>query len=134
MGIEIAGLVITAISALSSVIRAREAARAKNEELTPEQIDSALKVPPPDLNSSEVAVVNQVIPADLLRTIEENIEEAVERFERALKDPANSPQTRDQEEAIAKSVICSELARLRRLNDEALPGKLADLWVAFKCG
>ena len=134
MGIEIAGLVIAAISALSSVIQAREAAREKHAELTAEQIDTALQVGPPDLESSEVSVLNQVIPPDLLQTMEENIEEAINRLERALKDPANSPQTRDQEEAIAKSIICSELARIRRLNDEALPGQLANLWVVFKCG
>lgn len=131
MSVEIAGLVISGISALASVVEAWRSAQKIGEKLTPKQIDDA-DLPLPGVEASELG---RVINEGILNTILANIETARGRLKEALKDPSNSNQAKDHEVKIAAATICAELARIRQLNAGVLPSKeLKELWISHNCG
>ena len=132
--IETTGLVISAISALASVVQAWRAARKEERELTAEQVELAAIPRTPILTNEEIISLNKVISDDIMEAILENINRAKKRFSDAIKDPACNKQCEDQEHEIAASTICSELERIKRLNNHQLPQDLENLWASFQCG
>lgn len=85
------------------------------------------------IDEASVTILSHVIDESLLQVLAKNISQAQDRLIRALKDPANSNQTRDDEMAIASSVICSELKRIRKLNNNSLPPSFVKMWFSHGC-
>jgi seryl-tRNA synthetase len=85
------------------------------------------------VNEASVTILAHVIDDSLLRVRAKNISKAQTRLMKALEDPANSSQTRDNELAIASSAICAELRRLRQLNNDSLPPSFVKVWLSHGC-
>ena len=134
MSVELAGLVISGISALASVIQVWRATRDAGIELTTEQLAKAAEPKPTTLEHDEIAALSQVISDDILDAILGNIEKAKKRFTDAIDDPACNKQCEDAEEEIAASTTCAALQRIKRLNNRQLPPDLESLWIQFQCG
>jgi len=78
-------------------------------------------------------VLAQVIDPQILDVMERNIAKAKDRLKRALEDPANTQQAKDDELDVAKSKICAELRRIRELNQDLLPEGMEPIWLSFRC-
>lgn len=86
-----------------------------------------------EMRSASGTPLAQVIPQEIIEVVLENVAKARDRFVKALGDPANSQQAKDQEKEIAKSTICTELGRVKELNENKLPEVFDPDWRAFGC-
>ncbi len=147
MSLEIAQLLISGFSALSSLVQAYNSTRDKKKGS--QSLDkgdfkySGARGSVPirkkaimthnEAENSAVAL-NKVIDNDLLDVMLKNIRGAIKRLKKGLIDPANSNQTKDNEVKIAQSIICSELSRIMNLNNGRLPNEyLEKLWFSHNC-
>lgn len=126
--------VLQGISTVAALVKLRRETLKKEREPTQLEIQSQT-----DSVLNRIAtpqgfdVMQASIKQSTLDAIGDVIERARERFEGALRDPANNKQARDAEEQIAKSTICGELKRIRRLNRDMLPPEYEDIWQEFTC-
>lgn len=126
--------VLQGISTIAALIKLRGETQKKEREPTQAEIQAQT-----DLVLKRAAtprgfeVMQASIKQSTLDAIGDVIERARERFDGALRDPANNKQARDAEEQIAKSTICGELKRIRRLNQDSLPAEYEDIWQEFAC-
>jgi len=136
MSIEIAGMVISGITALTNLLEIWKVARMRKEGISVTQVEFYREIKSlPSIESSEAAItLSKMIPDDILNAILKNIKEAIKRFSDAIMDPACNKQCEDREHEIAASTICSELERIKRLNNQQLPRELEKLWISFQCG
>ena len=128
-----ATIVISAISALASVIRAWSMAKKNQRKITPKQVDRAATPRKPILTNKQIESLSKVISDDIFEAILEIISEAKKRFVAAIKDPSCNEQCQEREHKIAASTICKQLKRMKRLNNKQLPKKFENLWISFQC-
>jgi hypothetical protein len=126
-----ASLFLSSISAFAGIIQAWHAARELSKPVTLDDIEKQ-KIEQP----SEEAVneLQDAIDPKILKALTGNVKKALRRFQKAILDPTNSNQTKEQEEKIARSAVCGDLARISRLNRGHLPTKeLEKAWESFRC-
>lgn len=110
--------------------------RAKISELQGRPMKGTLEsfgLPMREAAAESASTLSHIVDPGILKIIVENVAKAKDRFMKALGDPANSQQAKDQETDIVKSTICAELARLKSLNQGNLPEALVRDWSSFEC-
>jgi hypothetical protein len=123
-------VVLQGITTLAALIKLRRETQELEREPTAREIEDtsrALASP----RGFEAFQAN--IKQSTLDAIGGVIERARERFDSALSDPANPKQVRDAEEQVARSTICGELKRSKRLNMDSLPDDYEEIWREFQC-
>lgn len=123
-------VVLQGISAVAALIKLRRETQKAEREPTPAQIDGATRVRVSTVGFDTLAAAIQQSTLDAISDV---IDRARKRLDEALRDPANTKQSRDSEEQIAQSTICGELKRIKRLNGGALPGEYGAVWDEFAC-
>jgi hypothetical protein len=126
-------IVVQSISALAALIRLWRETRNTPSGPTPSQIDAVQQQARKDPDVETITTLHTVIPAETLAAIDETIERARKRFDKALRNPANTKEAKDAEEEVARATICGELKRIKRLNGQQLPKKHATDWASFEC-
>lgn len=134
MIIETAATFVASISALSVIIKAIN----KTKELTDETIKLAQSIAAtkqPE-NDSVQSLARTTIDGELIEIATENITRAMDRLKRDLRDPSITQAAKDDAVASASFVICSELKRIKALNNNSLPGsdRFNELWTSHGCG
>lgn len=133
MILETAATFVSAISALSTVIKAIN----KTKELTDETIklaDSIANKQQLDNNSVQ-ALAHTTIDGELIEIATENIKRVTDRLKRDLRDPSITQAAKDDAVTAANFAVCSELKRIKALNGNSLPGsdRFHELWASHKC-
>lgn len=133
MILETASAFVATITALSTVIKGIK----KAKELTDEVIklsDSIASGREPD-NDSVLALASTTIDEELIKIATENIEKATDRLKKDLRDPSLSQGGKDNAVEAASYVVCSELRRIKALNNNDLPGSdsFHALWASHRC-
>ena len=124
------GTVLQGIATLAALIKLRRETQKGDREPTPSEIEGASGV----LASPQgFETLQAIIKQSTLDAISGVVDRARQRFESALVDPANTKQARDAEEQVARSTICGELARIKRLNGNTLPNDYEEMWQEFAC-
>jgi hypothetical protein len=127
-------IVVQGISALAALIRLWRETRNTPSGPTPKEIDTVQREAAQEVDRETVDVFMTVISPGTLGAIEETIERARKRFEKALRNPANGQEAKDGEHEVARATICGELERIKRLNAGRLPKKHENNWKEFECG
>ena len=130
---ETVKVVVSGISALGSLIKLWRDFRAQKPGVTPQQLETAGTLVRYEIPQGELQALARVIPQEILDVIDGNVQKARERLKKALGDPSNTQQAKDQEVEVAASTVCAELGRLKRLNGGELPDGLQNDWLSFGC-
>ena len=131
--IEIAGLVVAGVTALGALVQAYNSAKAANTEVS----ESSLKKAEARANSPlkrGAKRVAEVIDADLLETLQANIETHNKRLIDAFRSAEVSDSEREKMVEDARLQICSLLNQIMRFNEGNLPTRrLENLWASNRC-
>jgi hypothetical protein len=121
--VSVSAAVFGGISALSDAIGLYRSYRDRGEippaqdiEREMQEAEAAAKARP-----SAAQRLDNVIDDEDLKVIRNNLDKAKERLRKSLADPANDNQAKDNAIAIANSIICAELNRIKILNSGELP-------------
>lgn len=148
MGFEVASLVFSGLSTLSSLVQAysstkRQRSRPEDKELQKTDLIPDIgsvyqKIIPKRMvhnaANNSISQIDKIIDDDLLNVMNQNIKIASKRLIDAFNDPSNNNQERDKESMIARSVICRELKRIMNYNNGNLPnGELENMWISHGC-
>lgn len=133
MIVETAAAFVSAISALSSVVKAITAAKKFSDDALAlsERISSTQE----PQNNSVRALAATTIDDDFIKIATENIQRALDRLKKDWRDPSVTQAGKDSALEAASYVICSELRRIKTLNGNALPGddRFHELWASHGC-
>jgi len=132
--LEIAQLFVSAISALSSAVEAVKTVKEITEDDITRVEQKAIQSIGPSNNSVQSLAAANIDP-EYIEIATENIQKASKRLKDALRDPSITQAHKTTEEEAAQFTICSELKRLKRLNQGQLPGsdRFYSLWDQHAC-
>jgi len=133
MALETSGLLVAAISALSSMLIAGIAARRERREVRKERLNELENRAQKPLKIGGKQL-EKVIDDDTLKALTNRIQSSVNELNAVLGDKDASGT--DQEIALAKArkEICQALRQIRSLNDNELPTKtLWNYWKSHQC-
>lgn len=122
--------VFQGLSALAALIKLRRDSQASHREPTEAEIETITVPIYPDY---QLRNLQANITESTLDAINGVIDRARKRFENTIRDPSIHGAVRDAEEEAARSTICSELLRIRRLNQKELPAELEATWKEYGC-
>lgn len=122
--------VLQGIVALAALIKLRKETLSNGREPTADELQN---VQVPEVSTVGFNPFIAHIAESTLDAITVVIDRARKRLDGALQDPANSRQIRDAEEEAARSTICAELARIKRLNEQNLPEEFEKIRREFEC-
>jgi hypothetical protein len=130
---EIAASFVASISALSSIVKAIKDVRTVSGAIFEAADEIARKTN--KSNGSVLALAATVIDGDLIVIATENIERALDRLKKDLRDPTVTQAGKDAAVRDAGFLICNELSRVKRLNGGVLPGddRFHELWSSHGC-
>jgi hypothetical protein len=131
--IELAGLAISGVAALSTVVQAYYAAKSAKSTVRNSVLRKAEKRAGQPLKTG-VKKVAEVIDDKLLATLQHEIEAQNEKLIEAFRSPDISEAERGRCVEAARKQICDFLSAVKRFNDDSLPTKrLEQLWSSNKC-
>ena len=133
MIIETAAAFVSTITALSSVVKAIRAAREFSDEAL--ALSEDISNTPELENDSVRALAATSIDEGLIDIATESIGKALDRLKREWKDPTATQAGKDDALEAASFVVCSELRRIKKLNNDSLPGtdRFHELWASHGC-
>lgn len=133
MALEAAGLLIAAISALSSMIIAGINARREHREVKKEKLRKLEKRAKTPLKIGGKQL-EKVIDDETLKTLTSRIQNSVSELNEVLGDKNAGDNEQKIALAKAKSQICQALQQIRMLNENDLPTKtLWNYWNSHQC-
>jgi hypothetical protein len=131
--LEIAGLTIAGVTALSAVVQAYYAAKSAKKDMNNTVLRKAKERASKPLKTG-VKRVAEVIDEKLLAVLQHEIETQNEYLIEAFRSSNCSEAERSQRVEEARMQICRFLSEVRRFNNDSLPTKrLEQLWSSNKC-
>lgn len=131
--LEIAGLTIAGVTALSAVVQAYYAAKSANKKVSTSVLRKAEARASEPLKTG-VKTVAEVIDGELLTTLQQEIDIQNAKLIKAFRSPEISDAERSRRVEEARVEICRFLSEVRRFNNAALPTKrLQHLWSSNRC-
>jgi hypothetical protein len=115
-----AGLLISAISALSGAIQAYKAAREIGEDLDRDQVGKLLKEKPPSKGAA-LSLAEAIIDEEMLQILLGQIAAARKNIKEAYELGKYGLSERDRIIDEANQVICDALDRIKRFNNGVFP-------------
>lgn len=131
--LEIAGLTIAGVTALSAVVQAYYAAKSANGKVTRATLRKAEERASEPLKTG-VKRVAEVIDEELLAALQQEIEAQNKTLIEVFRSSGITETERSRRVEEARMKICSFLSEVKRFNDDSLPTKrLEKLWTSNKC-
>ena len=133
MILDVAAAFVATTSALSALVDGIRSAKKLTDDVLVLADDMTRK--PNVNNESARALAATNIDPDLIEIASESIQNALDRLKREWRDPTATQAGKDDALRNANFVICSELRRVKQLNNGVLPGtdKFHALWASHGC-